>query len=132
MTTTQVTYQRLVALVHGDEELIVRCLEEGVFEQREGDRVVIDIDRLLVARTLWRDLDIDWPGIDVILRFATSSPARSCASPSSRRSARAAVAERARGAPATSARPAWLATLAGLRRAWRRLLARPLRGRRAA
>jgi hypothetical protein len=68
-TTAQVTYQRLVALVDGDEELIVRCLEEGVFERREGERFVIDIDRLLVARTLWRDLDIDWPGIEVILRL---------------------------------------------------------------
>jgi hypothetical protein len=24
---------------------------------------------VLVARTLWRDLDVDWPGIEVILRL---------------------------------------------------------------
>jgi hypothetical protein len=69
MTATHITYQRLLALVDGDEELVIRCLDEGVFEHLEGERVVIDIDRLLVARTLWRDLDIDWPGIDVILRL---------------------------------------------------------------
>jgi hypothetical protein len=69
MTTTHLSYQRLVALVDGDEEVIIRCLDEGVFEQLGDDRVAIDIDRLLVARTLWRDLDIDWPGIDVILRL---------------------------------------------------------------
>jgi hypothetical protein len=69
MTTTHFTYQRLVELVEGDEELIAHCLEEGVIERREGDRVIVDIDRLLVARTLWRELEIDWSGIGVILQL---------------------------------------------------------------
>ena len=66
---TRFTYQRLVDLVDGDGELIERLVEEGVIERREGDRVVVDVDRVLLCRTLWRELEIDWPGIEVILRL---------------------------------------------------------------
>lgn len=67
--TTRFTYQALVELVEGDEELIVRLVDEGLIERRDDDRVLVDIDRVLVARTLWRDLDVDWNGIEVILRI---------------------------------------------------------------
>lgn len=66
---TRYTYQRLLELVEGDDELIARCLEEGVIEQRDEDRVVVDVDQLLVVRTLWRDLDVDWSGIAMVLRL---------------------------------------------------------------
>ena len=66
---TRFTYQRLVELVDGDGELIERLVEEGVIERRGGDRVLVDVDRVLLCRTLWRDLEIDWPGIEVILRL---------------------------------------------------------------
>lgn len=66
---TRFTYQRLVELVDGDGELIERLVEEGVIERRDGDRVLVDIDRVLLCRTLWRELEIDWPGIEVILRL---------------------------------------------------------------
>ena len=68
MTTTRFTYQRLVELVDDDHELIARLVEEGVIEVRDGDRVVVDIDSVLAARTL-RELDVDWSGIDIILRL---------------------------------------------------------------
>jgi hypothetical protein len=67
--TTRFTYQALIELVEGDEELIVRLVDEGLIERRDDDRVLVDIDRVLVARTLWRDLDVDWNGIEVILRM---------------------------------------------------------------
>lgn len=66
---TRFTYQRLVELVDGDGELIERLVEEGVIERRDGDRVLVDVDRVLLVRTLWRELEIDWPGIEVILRL---------------------------------------------------------------
>ena len=69
MTTTKFTYAHLVELVGGDDELIVRLVDEGLIERRDDDRVLVDIDAVLVARTLWRDLDIEWPGIEVILRM---------------------------------------------------------------
>ncbi len=69
MSATRFTYAHLVELVGGDDELIVRLVDEGLIERREDDRVLVDIDAVLVARTLWRDLDVEWPGIEVILRM---------------------------------------------------------------
>lgn len=66
---TRFTYQRLVELVEGDVDLIDRLVEEGVIERRDNDRVIVDVDVVLVARTLWRDLEVEWPGIEVILRL---------------------------------------------------------------
>jgi hypothetical protein len=70
VTNTRLTYQRLVELVGGDDELILRLVEEGYLERRDHDRVLVDVDRVLLARTLWRELEIDWPGIEVILRLS--------------------------------------------------------------
>jgi hypothetical protein len=69
MTTTRLTYQRLLELVGGDQELIDRLLEEGEIVQRDEVVAVVDVDRVLVARTLVRELEIDWPGVEVILRL---------------------------------------------------------------
>lgn len=69
MTATRFTYAHLVELVDGDAELIVRLVDEGLIERRDDDRVMVDVDVVLVARTLWRDLDVEWPGIEVILRM---------------------------------------------------------------
>lgn len=66
---TRYTYQHLLELVDGDNELIVRLVEEGLVEQHE-DVVTVDVDLVLMARTLWRDLDVEWSGIEIILRFA--------------------------------------------------------------
>ena len=63
------TYQRLVDLVGGDEELIERLLEEGEIDRISDDMAIVNIDRVLVAQTLVRELEIDWAGVDVILRL---------------------------------------------------------------
>jgi hypothetical protein len=66
---TRFTYQALLALVEGDQDLIEHLVEEGLIERRDNDRVIVDVDVVLCARTLWRDLDVEWPGIEVILRL---------------------------------------------------------------
>jgi hypothetical protein len=66
---TRYTYQHLLTLVEGDDELIARLVEEGLIERNENT-VTIDVDRVLMVRTLWRDLDVEWPGIEIILRLA--------------------------------------------------------------
>jgi hypothetical protein len=68
MTATRFTYRRLVELVDDDHELIARLVEDGVIEVREDDRVLVDVDSVLAARTL-RELDVDWSGIAIILRL---------------------------------------------------------------
>jgi hypothetical protein len=65
---TRLTYQHLLELVDGDDELIVRLVEEGII-QRGDDIVPVDVDAVLLARTLWRDLQVEWPGIEIILRL---------------------------------------------------------------
>ena len=66
---TRFTYQALLALVEGDQDLIEHLVHEGLIERRDNDRVIVDVDVVLCARTLWRDLDVEWPGIEVILRL---------------------------------------------------------------
>ena len=68
MTAHRFTYQRLVELVDNDHELIAQLVEEGVIEERDGDRVMVDVDSVLAARTL-RELEVDWSGIAIILRL---------------------------------------------------------------
>jgi hypothetical protein len=68
VTAARFTYQRLVELVDGDDELIVHLVEEGVIEHHGDDRVSVDVDSVLAARTL-RELDVDWSGIPIILRL---------------------------------------------------------------
>ena len=62
------TYQHLLQLVEGDHEFIVRLIEEGLIEQSD-DVVNVDVDAVLLARTLWRNLEVDWPGIEIIVRL---------------------------------------------------------------
>jgi hypothetical protein len=69
MTTTRFAYRQLVELVGGDDELIARLVEEGEIVCGEGDIAVVDVDRVLIARTLVRELEIDWTGVGVILRL---------------------------------------------------------------
>jgi hypothetical protein len=66
---TRFTYQHLLELVEGDDELIALLVEEGEITRGDDDVVTVDVDRVLVARTLLRDLEVSWPGIEVVLRL---------------------------------------------------------------
>lgn len=68
MTTARFTYRRLVELVDGDDELVAQLMADGVIEEQGDDRVVVDVDSVLVALTL-RELEVDWSGIPIILRL---------------------------------------------------------------
>jgi hypothetical protein len=68
MTAARLTYQRLVALVDDDHELIAQLVEDGVIEVRDDDSALVDVDSVLAARTL-RKLEVDWSGIAIILRL---------------------------------------------------------------
>jgi len=69
MTTERFTYRHLVDLLDGDHELIARLVEDGEIVRTDDTTVVVDVDRVLLARTLVRELDIDWSGVGVILRL---------------------------------------------------------------
>jgi len=72
------TYQHLLELVDGDDEFIVRLVEEGLIEQRD-DVMSVDVDAVLLARTLWRNLEVDWPGIEIIVALLHSLMQRAAA-----------------------------------------------------
>jgi hypothetical protein len=63
------TYKELLALVDGDAALIALLVEQGEIKCHDDDVAVVDIDRVLVARTLLRELDVTWPGAEVILEL---------------------------------------------------------------
>lgn len=63
------TYQRLVDLVGGDDELIARLVEEGEIQRIDDEVAIVNVDRVLIAQTLVRELEVDWPGVEVILRL---------------------------------------------------------------
>jgi hypothetical protein len=69
VSTTRYTYEHLVTLVGGDHELIAQLVEHGVIEVGDEDRAVVDVDRVLVVRTLLRELELDWGAIEIILRL---------------------------------------------------------------
>jgi len=62
------TYQHLVALVDGDHELIEQLVEVGEITL-DGTTATVDVERVLVARTLVRELEVDWSAIPIILRL---------------------------------------------------------------
>lgn len=66
---TRLSYQRLVELVDGDQELIARLVEEGEIDCGADDTALVDVDRVLVARTLHRELEVDWAGVELALRL---------------------------------------------------------------
>jgi hypothetical protein len=66
---TRYTYRELVELVDGDTELIALLVEEGEIERKSDDVALVDLDRVLAARTLLRELEVTWPGIEIILRL---------------------------------------------------------------
>jgi hypothetical protein len=69
MTRSRYTYEQLVHLVGGDHELIARLIEEGEIERHGDDVAVVDVHRVLTVRTLVRELEVDWSGVEIILRL---------------------------------------------------------------
>lgn len=69
MTYHKVTREQLIAIVEGDHELIGLLLREGVIEQRDDGWAADEVDRVLACRTLVRELEVNWAGVDIILRL---------------------------------------------------------------
>jgi len=65
---TRYSYQQLIELVEGDTALIELLVEEGEIQRRD-EVALVDLDRVLVAHTLLRELDVTWPGVEIILQL---------------------------------------------------------------
>jgi hypothetical protein len=58
----------LLEVLGGDESFLEEAREAGLIDEGESYDVVI-VERVRVARTLVRELDVNWPGVEVVLRL---------------------------------------------------------------
>jgi hypothetical protein len=67
--TVKITYEQLVTILDGDSELVTLLVREGVIEHRDDGWAAEEVDRVLACRTLVRELEVNWAGVDIILRL---------------------------------------------------------------
>lgn len=59
---------RLLTLLEDDREILEHLIETGVLERAEAYDVT-QAELARVARTLVRDLEVNWAGVEIILRL---------------------------------------------------------------
>lgn len=64
-----VDIETLLALLGGDTELLDALVEHGIIAKECDVFGPDDVETVLVSQTLVRELDINWAGVDVILRM---------------------------------------------------------------
>ena len=67
--TTSFTAEALVEVLGGDREIVERLIELGVLASPSGSYTPDDAEDVRVARLLVRELEVNWPGVEVILRL---------------------------------------------------------------
>ena len=58
----------LLELWEGDERFFADCIAAGILQDAE-DLHDDQVEAALVARTLVRELEVNWPGVEIILRM---------------------------------------------------------------
>jgi hypothetical protein len=61
--------ERVLELVEGDRELIEQLYVSGLCERRSEGFLPNEVEVVRVARVLARDLDVNWPGVEIILHL---------------------------------------------------------------
>ncbi|MCP4447929.1 MAG: hypothetical protein GY811_21725 [Myxococcales bacterium] len=64
-----VTAEALLELLEGDQELLESLVEHGIISREVECYGPEDVETVLVSRTLVRELEVNWAGVDVILRL---------------------------------------------------------------
>jgi hypothetical protein len=65
----RIDLEQLIEVLEGDRELVYRLVEEGVIERRREGYGRREVEQVLVCRTLVRELDVNWAGVDIIVRM---------------------------------------------------------------
>ena len=65
----RVSMEALIAMVGGDRELVTILVRERIVIGVDDGFAARDVDRVLAARTLIRDLEVDVGAISIILRL---------------------------------------------------------------
>lgn len=64
----ELTLAELLEVLGGDEPFLEEAREAGLIGDAERYDVVV-VERVRVARTLVRELEVNWPGVEVVLRL---------------------------------------------------------------
>lgn len=59
----------LLAVLDGDESLLERLCDEGLVPRDEAQLRAVHVERARVVYTLVHELDVNWAGVEVILRM---------------------------------------------------------------
>jgi len=63
------TRQQAAQIISGDSEFVLEAIEHGVIECDGDTLVAVQVERIRVAHTLVRDLEVNWAGVEIILRM---------------------------------------------------------------
>ena len=66
--TQSISLERLLQLLECEPEFVEECIAQGVLERAEAYGPD-DLERVRVTRVLVRELEVNWPGVDIILRM---------------------------------------------------------------
>ena len=70
--TERFTLEALVSFLDGDREVVVELERAGFIAQRAGGTYSPEeMEHARVAHVLLRELDVNWAGVEVILRMRT-------------------------------------------------------------
>lgn len=64
-----ITAEALLEILEGDRELLDALIEHGIIAKEAECYGPDDVESVLVSRTLVRELEVNWAGVDVILRL---------------------------------------------------------------
>ncbi len=67
--TMHIKRVQVLQALQGDEDLLSRLVELGFMEHRVEGYLPEEVERALVSYTLVRELDVNWEGVEVILRL---------------------------------------------------------------
>ena len=68
MSERRLTLEELLEVLGGDESFLEEARAEGLHHD-EPTYDVVYCERVRVARTLVRELDVNWPGVQVVLKL---------------------------------------------------------------
>lgn len=66
---TRIDLETLLVLLEQDQEHLQALVEHGIISEDTQSFAPDDVETILVSHTLVRELEVNWPGVDVILRM---------------------------------------------------------------
>ena len=66
---TRIAIDELLKLLEGDRDLLRILSEVGIIDENSAVFEPEEVEEILISRTLIRELEINGPGVDVILRM---------------------------------------------------------------